>query len=98
MPDATPLQVCVSGALGAVGRALVRGIDADPGYRLHSAVARRETGRDVGEVVLGRPLGVAIETDLAAALDRRPDVVIDYTHPRSSATTSGSRSRDPSRS
>jgi 4-hydroxy-tetrahydrodipicolinate reductase len=32
-------------------------------------------------VVLGRPLGVAIETDLARALDRGPDVLIDYTHP-----------------
>jgi 4-hydroxy-tetrahydrodipicolinate reductase len=80
MSDA-PLAVCVSGALGAVGRALVRGIDADPGYRLHSAVARREGGRDVGEVVLGRAIGVPIETDIADALDRRPDVLIDYTHP-----------------
>lgn len=64
-----------------MGRALVRGIDADPGYRLHSAVARREAGRDVGEVVLGRPVGVAIEPDLEQALARRPDVLIDYTHP-----------------
>jgi 4-hydroxy-tetrahydrodipicolinate reductase len=79
MPDS--LSICVSGALGAVGRALVRGIDADPGVRLHSAVARREAGRDVGELVLGRPVGVAVETDLTAALDRRPDVLIDYTHP-----------------
>jgi 4-hydroxy-tetrahydrodipicolinate reductase len=80
MPDAT-LDVCVSGALGGVGRALVRGIAAADGYRLHSAVARREAGRDVGAVVLGRPLGVAIEDDLERALDRGPDVLIDYTHP-----------------
>jgi len=80
MPDA-PLQVCVSGALGAVGRALVRGIDADPAYRLHSAVARREAGRDIGEVVLGRAVGVPVEPDLGRALDRGPDVLIDYTHP-----------------
>jgi len=80
IPD-DPLAVCISGALGAVGRALVRGIDADPGFRLHSAVARREAGRDVGDVVLGRPIGVGIETDLAGALGRGPDVLIDYTHP-----------------
>jgi 4-hydroxy-tetrahydrodipicolinate reductase len=30
---------------------------------------------------MGRPLGVAIEDDLERALDRRPDVLIDYTHP-----------------
>ncbi|HEY3764575.1 MAG TPA: 4-hydroxy-tetrahydrodipicolinate reductase [Gaiellales bacterium] len=75
------LNICVSGALGAVGRALVAGIVAADGCALHSAVARREAGRDVGELVLGRPIGVRLEDDLAAALDRRPDVVIDYTHP-----------------
>ena len=71
----------MSGALGAVGRRLVEGVAAADGFRLHSAVARREAGRDVGEVVLGRPLGVPITGDLAAALDAGPDVLIDYTHP-----------------
>jgi 4-hydroxy-tetrahydrodipicolinate reductase len=77
----TGLTVCVSGALGGVGRALVAGVVATDGYRLHSAVARREVGRDIGDIVLGRPVGVAIEDDLERALDRRPDVLIDYTHP-----------------
>jgi 4-hydroxy-tetrahydrodipicolinate reductase len=80
VPDAGT-SICISGALGAVGRSLVAGVAATDGYRLHSAVARRDGGRDVGEVVLGRPLGIPIEDDLAAALDRRPDVLIDYTHP-----------------
>jgi 4-hydroxy-tetrahydrodipicolinate reductase len=74
-------SVCVSGALGSVGRRLVEGIAADDDFRLHSAVARRERGRDIGEVVLGRPLGVEIDDDLQAALDRGPDVLIDYSHP-----------------
>jgi 4-hydroxy-tetrahydrodipicolinate reductase len=71
----------VSGALGAVGRKLVAGVDAADGFTLHSAVARREAGRDVGDVVLGRPLGVPITGDLEAALDAGPEVLIDYTHP-----------------
>ncbi|MFI5050298.1 MAG: 4-hydroxy-tetrahydrodipicolinate reductase [Gaiellales bacterium] len=71
----------MSGALGAVGRKLVAGVDAAHGFTLHSAVARREVGRDVGDVVLGRPLGVPITGDLEAALDAGPDVLIDYTHP-----------------
>ena len=75
------IEVCISGALGAVGRELVAGVAATEGFRLHSAVARREAGRDVGDVVLGRPLGVPVEADLAGALDRRPDVLVDYTHP-----------------
>jgi 4-hydroxy-tetrahydrodipicolinate reductase len=48
---------------------------------LHSAVARREIGRDIGEALGGEALGIAIEGDLEAALDRRPDVLVDYTHP-----------------
>jgi 4-hydroxy-tetrahydrodipicolinate reductase len=75
------LSVCVSGALGAVGRRLVRGVVAADGHRLHSAVARRDIGADVGEIVMGAAVGVPIEADLERALDRRPDVLIDYTHP-----------------
>jgi 4-hydroxy-tetrahydrodipicolinate reductase len=75
------LGVCVSGALGAIGGVLVPAIAAAGDLRLHSAVARRECGRDVGEALGGAPLGVALESDLEAALERAPDVLIDYTHP-----------------
>ena len=81
MPSEQTIAICVSGALGGVGRRLVAGVDAAEGFTLHSAVARREVGRDVGDVVLGRPLGVPITDDLEAALDAGPDVLIDYTHP-----------------
>lgn len=81
LPSDGTIAVCVSGALGAVGRRLVEGVDAADGFALHSAVARRETGRDVGDVVLGRPLGVPVTNALEAALDAGPDVLIDYTHP-----------------
>ncbi|MDX6540527.1 MAG: 4-hydroxy-tetrahydrodipicolinate reductase [Gaiellales bacterium] len=75
------LSVCVSGALGAIGRVLVPAIAATGDLALHSAVSRRETGRDVGEALAGAPLGIALESDLEAALDRAPDVLVDYTHP-----------------
>ena len=80
MPS-SELSVCVSGALGNVGRKLVERIVVDDGFRLDSAVARREAGRDIGEVLLDGPLGVTIAERLEDALDRRPDVLIDYTHP-----------------
>jgi 4-hydroxy-tetrahydrodipicolinate reductase len=76
-----PLSVCISGALGGVGRRLVEGVRDDPAFTLRSAVARREVGRDVGEALGGAPLGVAITDDIEAALDAAPDVLIDYTHP-----------------
>lgn len=78
---ASPLSVCVSGALGNVGRRLVEGVRDDPGFTLHSAVARREVGRDVGEVLGSAPLGVPITDDIGVAFATPPDVLIDYTHP-----------------
>ena len=75
------LTVCISGALGSVGRELVPAVVAAGDLRLQSAVSRRESGRDVGEALGGDPVGVAIEGDIERALDRHPDVLIDYTHP-----------------
>ena len=75
------LTVCISGALGAIGRELVPAIVAAEDCSLQSAVARRELGRDIGEALGGDAIGVPIEGDIERALDRRPDVLIDYTHP-----------------
>ena len=75
------LTVCISGALGAIGRELVPAVVAADDFSLQSAVARRELGRDIGEALGGEAIGVPIEDDIERALDRRPDVLIDYTHP-----------------
>jgi 4-hydroxy-tetrahydrodipicolinate reductase len=60
---------------------LAPAIAADPDLALQSAVARRDAGRDLGELLGRDPLGVAVESDIEQALERRPDVLIDYTHP-----------------
>ncbi len=78
---AEALNVCLSGALGAVGRELVAPIVAADDLVLQSAVARREAGRDIGEALGGERIGVAISDDIEGALDLGPDVLIDYTHP-----------------
>lgn len=76
-----PLRVCISGALGDVGRALIAGVVDAPDLVLASAVARRRIGEDVGDVVLGRTLGVPIVADVDAGLAGGADVLVDYTHP-----------------
>jgi 4-hydroxy-tetrahydrodipicolinate reductase len=75
------LRICVSGALGGVGRCLVEAIARDPGFVLTGAVARREAGVDAGEAIGIAPVGVPLTTDLEAALDAGADALIDYTHP-----------------
>jgi len=76
-----PLALCIAGATGGVGQCLVRAVLASDRFRLVGAVARRGVGQDIGTAVGAPACGVAIGDDLAAALDRRPAALIDYTHP-----------------
>ena len=75
------MRICLSGATGSVGRHLVAAILDDPEMTLLSAVARRAAGQDIGTVIGRSPAGIPVTDNLEAALEQRPDVVIDYTHP-----------------
>jgi 4-hydroxy-tetrahydrodipicolinate reductase len=70
--------VCIAGATGWTGRALVSGVLAAPDLALASAVARSAAGRDLGEALGGEPLGVPVHASVADALDG-VDVLVDYT-------------------
>ena len=71
-------QVCIAGATGWTGRALVAGVLAAPDLELVSAVARSAAGRDLGEALGGEPLGVPVHAQVAEAVDGA-DVLVDYT-------------------
>jgi 4-hydroxy-tetrahydrodipicolinate reductase len=73
------LSVCLAGATGWTGRALVPAIAGAPDLALRSAVSRSAAGRDLGEALEGEPLGVAVHASVAEALDG-VDVLVDYTH------------------
>ena len=72
------LSVCIAGATGWTGRALVRGVLDAPDLTLRSAVARSAAGRDLGEALGDAALGVPVHGAVAGALDG-VDVLIDYT-------------------
>ena len=72
------LSVCIAGATGWTGRALVDGVLAAPDLALRSAVSRSAAGKDLGEALGGEPLGVPVHGRVAEALDG-VDVLIDYT-------------------
>ena len=77
------IRVCVAGATGWTGSAVTGGIIASASgeFQLVGAVARREAGRDIGEVLgLGRA-NVKIAASLEEALAVPTDVLIDYTGP-----------------
>ena len=74
-----PLSVCVAGATGWTGRALIPAILISPDLRLAGAVARRAAGEDIGTVLGGPPVGVIVAASVADALREPVDVLIDYT-------------------
>lgn len=78
------ITVAVAGAAGRMGREVVRMVLEDPALRLVAAVGRSTGPVDAGMLV-GKPeAGVAFTSDLDAALSAtRPDVLVDFTNPKS---------------
>jgi 4-hydroxy-tetrahydrodipicolinate reductase len=70
--------ICIAGATGWTGEALVRGALAAAGIELKSAVARSAAGRDLGEALGGAAIGVPVYGTVAEALEG-VEVLIDYT-------------------
>ena len=78
MGPASSTSVCIAGATGWTGRALVPAVLDAPDLELVSAVSRSTAGRDVGEALGGDPLGVPVYARVVDALDG-VDVLVDYT-------------------
>ena len=78
----TPTRVAVLGVSGRMGRSLLRAIHDGTDYELAGALASVGSpalGVDAGELVgLGRPLGVVVTAERAAAL-ASADVALDFT-------------------
>jgi 4-hydroxy-tetrahydrodipicolinate reductase len=72
------LSVCIVGATGWTGPALVRGVLEAPDLTLRCAVSRSAAGQDLGEALGGDALGVPVFASVAEALDG-VDVLVDYT-------------------
>lgn len=75
------IKVCLAGATGWAGSALARGIAAEPDLTLVAAIARREAGRALGDV-LGEPrLAAPVFATATQALATPCDVFVEYTKP-----------------
>ena len=71
-------RVCIAGATGWTGRALVSGVLAAPDLALVSAVARSAASKDLGNALGGEAVGVPVHASVGEALDG-VDVLVDYT-------------------
>ena len=74
------LSVCIAGATGWTGRALVQGVLEAPDLSLGAAVSRSASGQDLGRALGHEALGVEVHGRVGDALDG-VDVLIDYTSP-----------------
>jgi 4-hydroxy-tetrahydrodipicolinate reductase len=72
------VSVCIAGATGWTGRAIVTAVLGAPDLALASAVARSAAGRDLGEALGGAADGVPVYAAVHEALDG-VDVLVDYT-------------------
>lgn len=78
----SPIRVCVAGATGWTGSAVIRAILESDRFELVAAVSRGAAGRNAAEAVGSEAgTGVTVVADVESALETRPDVLIDYTHP-----------------
>jgi 4-hydroxy-tetrahydrodipicolinate reductase len=76
-------RIAIVGAAGRMGRTLVQAVHETAGVTLTVAVERpgsTSVGADAGELAGVGRLGVAVEDDLAAAVERF-DTLIDFTTP-----------------
>jgi 4-hydroxy-tetrahydrodipicolinate reductase len=76
------LNIAIAGSSGRMGRALLEAVERAPDMRVGAALERTGSpylGKDAGELI-GAPCGVAINDDVAGALDGS-DVLIDFTRP-----------------
>jgi 4-hydroxy-tetrahydrodipicolinate reductase len=74
----SPINVCIAGATGWAGRALVDGVLGAGDMALRSAIARSAGGTDLGQALGRDPMGVPVFASVSDALDG-VDVLIDYT-------------------
>jgi 4-hydroxy-tetrahydrodipicolinate reductase len=77
------IRICIAGATGWAGSAVVKKILASQEFVLTGAIARQGASEDIGVRLGGKPAGVCISPILAAAVSASTDVLVDYTKPDS---------------
>ncbi len=77
------IKVGVIGALGKMGREVVKAVLNAQDMELVCAVDIMGKSQDIGNVVLGNPCSICVENDIETAItEKKPDVVIDFTQPQ----------------
>lgn len=77
------IKVGVAGALGKMGREVIKAVINAEDMELVCAIDITGEGNDAGLIATGKECSVYIETDLEKAIsEKKPDVIIDFTQPK----------------
>src|SRR5690606_1437959 len=77
----TNLKICIAGATGWAGSALARAVGRQPDMALVAGVWRAGAGKRLGGVLGGEGLDAPLFGRVEEALERGPDVFVEYTKP-----------------
>lgn len=82
-----PIRVAVVGAMGRMGREVLKALTPNEGFDVLLAIDHNEVGTNIRDVVGPKANDVVVESKLGAALDRTSvDVVVDFSSAAGAAT------------
>lgn len=78
------IKVAVTGALGKMGKEVIKAVTSCEETTLVGAVDMFEVGKDIGTFVFNKEIGILINNDIKDVINTgKPDVIIDFTQPAS---------------
>jgi len=81
------IRVAVVGAMGRMGREVLKALTANEGFDVLVAVDHNEVGTKLRDVIGPKAPDIAVEPKLGVALDKTPvDVVVDFSSAAGAAT------------
>ncbi|MCD7878578.1 MAG: 4-hydroxy-tetrahydrodipicolinate reductase [Candidatus Gastranaerophilales bacterium] len=76
------IKVGVVGALGKMGKEVIKTILNEQDTQLVAAIDIHCEGEDISEIISGKKCGVLIDVDIEnSIISKKPDVIIDFTQP-----------------
>ena len=76
------IKIAVTGALGKMGKEVVKAVLNAEDMELVSAIDIFSQGEDIGSIAAGKPCNIFIETDIENEIrTKNPDIIIDFTQP-----------------
>ncbi|WP_393971858.1 4-hydroxy-tetrahydrodipicolinate reductase [Oxyplasma meridianum] len=75
------IRICIAGATGWIGSALVPAVVKSVDMELVGSVARQSAGKNLGDLLKLNDLSILVSGSVKEALRTKTDVLIDYTSP-----------------